>query len=438
MNPSGSFQTVHHVFPAVHHILLVPSRLTADFKDMTFIGDELPWDLVRQTLSLPGRRLEQPVREFFERHLRRDLGPVRVHVDRHAAASAAALGVPAYAVGAHVVFAEGRYQPWTTAGRGLLAHELIHAVQQDLEVRIPSGPIPCGAPGDAFELEAEACAHNIAHAPFGSLAVVLRSDGPRLQGWFTQQDIDSGWVAQHGMFKINRTGQVQGQTHQFLTQFILAKNSKFNPIVRNGEKFPINKVCKQYLINGSSLSDQWKKGKEEARVAQLVGKSKDPAVIEKAKEQAHNEIGALYHGFGSGTTSPVYAGIKAASDTYDRKTREYVLYAIDLVNNRKAELPYCLETILGQALHAAQDKGAHNCIIDPCQLCKDELKYCVGKYANEKPEHWAHLDIPSINPTGWNAAFANTLKVLSEFFDGLTRSSLLWIQTNDKDSVRVA
>jgi Domain of unknown function (DUF4157) len=36
----------------------------------------------------------------------------------------------AYAVGRHVVFTDGRYQPQTQIGRQLLAHELGHVVQQ--------------------------------------------------------------------------------------------------------------------------------------------------------------------------------------------------------------------------------------------------------------------------------------------------------------------
>jgi hypothetical protein len=55
---------------------------------------------------------------------------VRVHADATAAASARALNARAYTVGRDVVFAQGQYQPATTGGRQLIAHELAHVVQQ--------------------------------------------------------------------------------------------------------------------------------------------------------------------------------------------------------------------------------------------------------------------------------------------------------------------
>lgn len=63
---------------------------------------------------------------FFEPRLGRDLGPVRIHADAPAAASARALDARAFTVGHHIVFAAGRYTPRTPAGRRLLAHELVH------------------------------------------------------------------------------------------------------------------------------------------------------------------------------------------------------------------------------------------------------------------------------------------------------------------------
>ena len=69
----------------------------------------------------------------------RSFADVRVHTDGAAAHSAAALDAHAYTSGRELVFAHGRYDPGTPAGRRLLAHELAHVVQQR---RSPSpGPI---------------------------------------------------------------------------------------------------------------------------------------------------------------------------------------------------------------------------------------------------------------------------------------------------------
>lgn len=64
----------------------------------------------------------KPARHSFEH--------VRVHTDERAAQSASAVGALAYTVGNHVVFGAGRYAPATPAGRELLAHELVHTIQQ--------------------------------------------------------------------------------------------------------------------------------------------------------------------------------------------------------------------------------------------------------------------------------------------------------------------
>lgn len=59
-----------------------------------------------------------------------DFSAVRVHTGPLAEASARAFNAAAYTVGNHVVFGRGVYQPHSATGRGLLAHELTHVVQQ--------------------------------------------------------------------------------------------------------------------------------------------------------------------------------------------------------------------------------------------------------------------------------------------------------------------
>jgi outer membrane protein OmpA-like peptidoglycan-associated protein len=55
---------------------------------------------------------------------------VRLHTDSSAAASAKALNARAYTLGTDVVFGAGQFSPETSAGKHLLAHELVHVVQQ--------------------------------------------------------------------------------------------------------------------------------------------------------------------------------------------------------------------------------------------------------------------------------------------------------------------
>jgi len=85
---------------------------------------------VREALHSPGRPLDGATRAFFEPRFGRDLGGVRVHTGPEAAASAREVSALAYTVGSDIVFGSGRYAPGTEAGRSLLAHELVHTVQQ--------------------------------------------------------------------------------------------------------------------------------------------------------------------------------------------------------------------------------------------------------------------------------------------------------------------
>jgi hypothetical protein len=81
--------------------------------------------------SSAGRPLDAGIRAFMEPRFGRDFGGVRVHTDAGAAESARAMDALAYTRGADVVFDTGRYAPGTAEGRGLLAHELAHVVQQE-------------------------------------------------------------------------------------------------------------------------------------------------------------------------------------------------------------------------------------------------------------------------------------------------------------------
>jgi hypothetical protein len=92
---------------------------------------------VHDTLRSPGRPLGSATRAFMEPRFGWDFGDVRVHTGSLAARSAADVGAHAYTVGRDVVFGAGQYAPGTRAGDSLLAHELVHTVQQG-HTRSPS------------------------------------------------------------------------------------------------------------------------------------------------------------------------------------------------------------------------------------------------------------------------------------------------------------
>lgn len=85
---------------------------------------------VANALAQSGTPLPQGVRAFMEPRFGADFSRVRIHTDRAAARSAAAVNARAYTVGEDVVFAQGAYVPESVSGRRLIAHELAHVVQQ--------------------------------------------------------------------------------------------------------------------------------------------------------------------------------------------------------------------------------------------------------------------------------------------------------------------
>lgn len=85
-----------------------------------------PWKAVRSG----GRPLSSTVKQDFEGRFGTDLSDVRIHTDKAADAAAASIGARAYTIGSDIAFASGTYDPKSTAGRSLLAHELTHVLQQ--------------------------------------------------------------------------------------------------------------------------------------------------------------------------------------------------------------------------------------------------------------------------------------------------------------------
>lgn len=85
---------------------------------------------VRSAIGGSGKMIEPKVRGFMESQFHRDFSDVKVHTNSQAVSSATAVNANAYAVGNHIVFGANQYQPETTSGRRLLAHELTHVVQQ--------------------------------------------------------------------------------------------------------------------------------------------------------------------------------------------------------------------------------------------------------------------------------------------------------------------
>lgn len=101
----------------------------------------------------------------YSRLLDADLSAVRIHASGPASDAAAQLGARAFTHGSQIAFAPGQYDPSSAQTRHILAHELVHVVQNlragsaamQLAARLEVGPS-----GSELETEAEAGAHALA------------------------------------------------------------------------------------------------------------------------------------------------------------------------------------------------------------------------------------------------------------------------------------
>lgn len=105
-----------------------------------------------------GQPLDTGARAQLEPAFGADFGGVRVHADGQADTLNRALSARAFTTGQDIFFKQGEYNPGSSGGRELLAHELTHVVQQNgSQVQTK---LTLGAPGDRYEQEAD----NVARA----------------------------------------------------------------------------------------------------------------------------------------------------------------------------------------------------------------------------------------------------------------------------------
>jgi len=77
-----------------------------------------------------GQPLADSIRTSLEPHFGSNFSEVRIHTDAEADELSQQLGAEAFTTGHDVFFREGAYQPESESGKGLIAHELTHVVQQ--------------------------------------------------------------------------------------------------------------------------------------------------------------------------------------------------------------------------------------------------------------------------------------------------------------------
>lgn len=125
--------------------------------------------IVHEVLRSPGQPLDHATRAYMDPRFGHDFNRVRIHADSKAAESARAVNALAYTVGQNVVFGEGQYTPGTRAGRQLLAHELVHVMQQS-NSSIHSSSLVLGDFNGIHEREAESASARLSDIAAGDSA----------------------------------------------------------------------------------------------------------------------------------------------------------------------------------------------------------------------------------------------------------------------------
>lgn len=83
-----------------------------------------------QSPNSGGQRIDPGTKAVMEGAFEEDFSDVRLHADRQAQEAAEHLGAQAFTRGNDIYFGTGAYDPSTEAGKRVLAHELVHVIQQ--------------------------------------------------------------------------------------------------------------------------------------------------------------------------------------------------------------------------------------------------------------------------------------------------------------------
>lgn len=114
-----------------------------------------------------GRSIPQKLKRRLEKTTGKNLGGVRIHTGSESQKTAQQLNARAYTIGNDIHFARGQYHPGKREGDRLIAHELVHTIQQG-PAQTAQTKLEVSKPQDAAEVEAD----RVADAIIGGRGVV--------------------------------------------------------------------------------------------------------------------------------------------------------------------------------------------------------------------------------------------------------------------------
>ncbi len=123
-----------------------------------------------------GQSIETTAGEKMGKAMGTDFSDVRVHTGKESHQLNQQVGAEAFTTGKDIFFREGAYDPSSSSGQELIAHELTHVVQQGQGmVSSGGGRMSVNEPGDVHEQQADAVAKSVA-SPNAEVQEVPKSD----------------------------------------------------------------------------------------------------------------------------------------------------------------------------------------------------------------------------------------------------------------------
>lgn len=142
-------------------------------------GFELEEETVQriQAERSKGEALDSGVQADLGGKFDQDFSGVRVHTSPEADALSRELGARAFTTGSDIFFRAGAYEPGSSSGQRLIAHELTHVLQQGGEAAQGNANFRVNSPGDVYEKEADSLANQALSAnPVGTAADLQRQE----------------------------------------------------------------------------------------------------------------------------------------------------------------------------------------------------------------------------------------------------------------------
>ncbi|MBK9014749.1 MAG: DUF4157 domain-containing protein [Saprospiraceae bacterium] len=139
VNQNSSQTTSTRLGPSISHIQRKCKECEEEEKDMiqtkgihTLTSGSASPALTHQIKNThgSGRVIDRPIQSFMSSRFGTDFSHVRIHTDAKAVAMNKGINAKAFTVGSDIYFNQGMYNPGYHTGKQLLAHELVHTIQQ--------------------------------------------------------------------------------------------------------------------------------------------------------------------------------------------------------------------------------------------------------------------------------------------------------------------